>query len=295
MRQDDVDWDDHFTRLTSKSQWVKKLPARGGNAKAPQTVATFPKNRIFEDAMVATYIDPILESWRRPTTYLHNRPLAALREHGEKYWVGGDSSANDYTAWDSGCDEVFALFDCWLLEMAGVPDSFIAGYLHRKLNTRCYLGHLLPMQHSGDRFTWLFNTTRNAALTGASVGCDAATPCAFSGDDSIILGVHPPERSFRPRAWLMTPKPEVGPALEFCGFTFSRGAPVISPAVLHYRAQLSLRRGVNDPSSWRSLAQAVPFSTSSAALDSTAALIDYAQHIFDFRIPDSDLPFLTRV
>jgi hypothetical protein len=259
MAQSPPDWDPLFTKLFLKGQVVKKLGALFGRAKAGQTVATFPKSRIFEDSFWAVYVRDVVESWRLPTTYLHDQPLSRMFSWYSQFSRRGLQTANDYTAWDSGCDHVFALFDAWILEESGVPAEYIDRYLQAKFNTRSYLGPALPMQFSGDRWTWLFNTLRNAALTGASLNCKAGTPAMFSGDDSLVFGHFIYNRGFVPSDWLMTPKTERGFSLDFCGFT-AGDTLYVSPHVLLARARIAIRDGKNDPSFWDSFDLAARYS-----------------------------------
>jgi len=255
-----VDWDPHTTRMFLKSQTVKKRPAQYGPAKAGQIVATFSKSLIFRDAVWAAYVGEVIEDMRLPSTFLHNRPISFMMSWFRKWWTpGAAATASDYTAWDSGCDEVFAHFDAWLLHTVGVPDWYICDYLDLKFNTSCYKGELLPMQFSGDRWTWLFNTTRNAALTGAAFNIPVGTPACFSGDDMILLGDYGFRPGFRPGSWLMVPKILRGTDLDFCGFSFAGQRPAVDSDALLLRATLGLQQGRGDASYWDSLDLACRF------------------------------------
>jgi hypothetical protein len=112
----------------------------------------------------------------------------------------------DYTAWDSSIDAPFIKFDCWLLGQLGIPESYIETYEAETCNTRYWGGNLRLMQHSGNRYTFIFNTLRNVALTHATYANLRGVPQGFGGDDSILAG-HPVVRSsFEPARWLMRPK-----------------------------------------------------------------------------------------
>lgn len=267
-------WSDRFTRLFLKSQLVKKLGVRGKCAKAGQTVATFPKWRIFEDAVWANYVQRVVESRRSRTTFFLNKSINVMRKW-YRCWRPGPCTASDYTAWDSGCDDVFVAFDCWLLRSCGVPEHYVAAYSDRKFSTRCYLGPVMPMQFSGDRWTWLFNTTRNVALTGAAFNCPAGTPAAFSGDDMILCGDFHYNDDFHPSDWLMQPKLERGHHLEFCGFTFGEPSFFVAPKVMLHRAQLAFGSGRQDPAFWDSFDFALRYSKD-APESATAAAISLA-------------------
>jgi hypothetical protein len=292
MADSPPDWSDRFTRLFLKSQTVKKLGAAGGPAKAGQLIATFPKSRIFEDAVWAEYVGAVIEKWRRPTTYLHNQPLSAMSAWYRKHWRPGPSTASDYTSWDSGCDMVFAHFDAWILTSSGVPLEYVTGYLDRKLETRSYLGPLMPMQFSGDRWTWLFNTTRNSALSGATYDLSLGHPGAFSGDDMIVPGTPNMRADFRPRDWPMTPKVVVSAPNDFCGFEFGGSDIYVSAAALLHRAQVGLADGRNDVSFWDSFDLALRHGgklSDQSYLAAAAALSGTARDLYN--LPPSRFPF----
>jgi hypothetical protein len=286
-----VDWDPKFTRLFLKSQTVKKLGAQYRPAKAGQIVATFPKDQVFADAVWAKYVEYVLERMRRPTTYLHNQPLTGMMCWYDQFWSPGAMTASDYTAWDSGCDLAFAHFDAYILAFAGVPQDYIDAYLDRKVDTRCYRGPLLTMQFSGDRWTWLFNTTRNAALTGATFKLPVGTPAAFSGDDMVLLGSHEYRATFRARDWLMVPKLELGTHLDFCGFTFGGPRPVVSGAALVTRARIARDNAQSKPEFWDSFDAAARHGDSADPLLSNALAIA-ADVRLQFRLPPSKFPNL---
>jgi hypothetical protein len=177
-----------------------------------------------------------------------------------RHWSPGTvATANDYTSWDRGCDRVFTQFDAHLLRSAGIPEPYVATYLHRKFNSRSYLGPHMSMQFSGDRWTWLFNTLRCAALTGASLNCPTSTPAMFSGDDSAVLGRHGIVPRFAPRSWLMVPKPEITATPTFCGYQLGGPYLTVSGTVLLQRARIALRNGRRDHGIWDSLDYALQF------------------------------------
>jgi len=291
VEDSDDEWSDHFTRLFLKSQTVKKLGSRFGKAKAGQIVSTFPKQRVFEDAVWAKYVELRYAETMRPTTYIHNQPLTRMFSWYQRFWKRGANTATDYVAWDSSCDHVFAHFDSWLLRRAGVPVEYVNSYLDRKFNTRSYLGPMLPMQHSGDRWTYLFNTYRNAALTGAAFNCPEGTPAAFSGDDMILNGQWDFNDDFHPNQWLMEPKLERGERLEFCGFTFGDANPFVASAVLLHRGQIGLQSGRADASFWDSFDLAARYGSRNP-LDGTlaAAVAISSEARRYFNLPPSKFP-----
>jgi len=175
-----------------------------------------------------------------------------------KHWLPRSAmTANDYTAWDSGCDRTFLAFDCWILGLSGVPEEYIDRYREEKSTTRSHLGPHMIRQESGDRWTWLLNTLRDAAVTGASLRCPRATPAAFSGDGSVVLGRWSAEHNFRAAAWSMTPKREYGHHLEFCGHIFGDTHVAVSPDVVLHRSQYGLALGRSDRDYWRSISDAL--------------------------------------
>jgi hypothetical protein len=252
VAQSDPEWDPTFTRLFLKSQAVKKMDKVGGPAKPGQIVATFPLAKTLRDSTYALYVEKLAFRWCLPTTYLHGgASFADMQRFYSRYWVPGSlSTANDYTAWDSGCDEVFLDFDTWVLTMAGLPDDYVERYRYERLNTSSYLGPMPCMQFSGDRWTWLLNTLRNAAITGATLDCKVGTVACFSGDDSLVLGQHHPITTHKYR---MSPKLEVGRSLLFCGFRYGGTDLVVSPDVVLLRARIGLEDGRRDSNFWDSI------------------------------------------
>jgi hypothetical protein len=166
-------------------------------------------------------------------------------------------TANDYTAWDSGCDEVFLDFDCWIMGLSGLPGEYVNAYRHDRLTTSSYLGPHRTRQESGDRYTWLFNTLRNAAITGHSLRCPPSTPACFSGDDSVVLGSWFAAPDFDPHAWTMKPKPVRDTRIDFCGHAFGGQHVSVSPTVVLHRTQYGMGLGRTDPDYWRSIADGI--------------------------------------
>jgi len=286
--QSPPDWDPLFTKLFLKSQMVKKLDKVGGPAKPGQIVTTFPLLKTFRDGVWALYVEKQLLASAHPSTYLHCR--AGYKEMSTWYrtfWRPGVSTANDYTAWDSGCDATFLHFDRWLMRSYGVPQSYIELYTSGRVNTRSMAGPMPIMQFSGDRWTWLLNTARNAALTGISLEVAPRTPAAFSGDDSILLGDLPPSRSFNPRSVPMSPKPVRASVQTFCGFEFGGVDVTISPTVCLLRARIGAEQGRRDSSFWDSIDYACRLSVDAgtALPETTAAYIISLEMRSRFRLP----------
>jgi len=248
----------NFAHLFLKSQFVKKEEARYADAKAGQTVSEFNLVRQFRDAPYAYYLEHMAMKYKKDGTYLHLRASPTDMNNWYKaHWRKGEMTANDYTAWDSGCDRVFLAFDCWLMEMSGLPGEYIALWRAERLTTHSYLGPHKVRQESGDRYTFIFNSLRNAAITGASLRCPPGTSAAFAGDDSVVLGTWLRANGFVPDAWAMTPKLEFGKNLLFCGYAFGGTNISLSPTVVMHRSQYGMALGRNDPDYWRSIADAV--------------------------------------
>jgi len=114
------------------------------------------------------------------------------------------------------------------------------------------------MQPSGDRYTWLMNSARNLAVTGASLNFPALTPIVISGDDSSVCGRFGPNPSFRPRAWRISPKRIIARVTEFCGWSFGAPELHVSLAGLNHRVRVAIQRGVTTHDFWRSMAEMVP-------------------------------------
>ncbi|KAE8263888.1 hypothetical protein A4X09_0g7111 [Tilletia walkeri] len=249
----------NFAHLFLKSQYVKKEASRFAPAKAGQTVSEFNLVRQFRDAPFAHYVEELALKHARPSTYLHCRasPTEMSSWYKEHWKPGERMTANDYTAWDSGCDRVFLDFDVWIMGLCGIPNEYINRYQLDRATTTSYAGPHMIRQESGDRWTWLLNTLRNAAITGISLRCPPSSPAAFSGDDSVVLGDWRAPKEFNPRDWTMQPKPEFGTSLEFCGYAFGGHDISLSPAVVLHRSQYGLALGRNDEDYWRSIADAI--------------------------------------
>jgi hypothetical protein len=294
LADSEPDWHPLFTKQFLKGQKVKKLPVAFGRAKAGQIVSTFPKDRLFEDAVWAKYVELYLKRFKPKSMWWHDKTNSALREWYKGQWQPGvTNTATDYTAWDSGCDHVFAYFDAWILQTCGIPQDYIDGYLHRKFNTRGYLGPYLPMQFSGDRWTWLFNTTRNVAITSASYAVPYDTPCAFSGDDMILNGAFQISKAFEPHKWLMVPKPEQGVKLEFCGWQFGDTSLYLSERVITNRVMGVFELGMDNPSHWNSMDLDIrhgPRDPASSAM-ATAIQISHDARRY-YNLPPSKFPHL---
>jgi hypothetical protein len=199
-------------------------------------------------------------------------------------------TACDYTAWDTGRGLPFLYFDLWIMNQLGVKQSYRDEYARRKLESRCFRGPLPVMQFSGDRYTWLFNTLSNVALTGASQNCSSDTPAAFSGDDMILNG----DFDFTVDAhlhWPMEPKLEKASHGEFCGMTFGDQDCHLSPKILLYRGMIALGRGERSADFWRSYIHAWRFTHKDREADdfSVAALGLYYNALEIFHIPPDEL------
>jgi hypothetical protein len=284
-----------FVKLFPKGQYIKKEAKWRSKAFPSQTVSDFNLGRIFRDSPYAVYLETQILKHAYPTTYLHCRASPDdvsnwYREH----WRPGIMTGNDYTAWDSGVDHVFLEFDLWLMSVCHFPLEYIEQFRHERLNTFSHLGHHMPRQESGDRWTWILNTARNAALTGASLDCPARTPVCVSGDDSVTLGAWRRTTGFNPDDWLMKPKREEGHHLEFCGLIFGGADISFSSKVVHWRARFGLQQGRNDPDYWRSIRDAIRETASKLGSDSpalAAARLNLARAVIWFNLPpDLALP-----
>lgn len=292
-----TDWDPLTTRLFLKSQAVKKLEKLGGVAAPGQIVATFPLAKTLRDSVWALYLERLLLRDCRPTTYLHCRTtFSDMTTFYKRFWQKGPTTANDYTAWDSGCDALFLNFDCWLMTTYGIPKPYVEQYFHERCNTSAYVGPMPIMQFSGDRWTWLLNTARNAALTGWSLNCPAATPAAFSGDDSVVLGAWGKASDFRPSAVRMTPKRVVADTNTFCGYLFGMDELCVSPVVVLARARIGFEDGRRDESFWDSIDLACRYTSVNAVCGSETttayALSCSARRMYG--LPPSRFPLLPK-
>nr|QQG34641.1 RdRp [Sesame deltaflexivirus 1] len=248
----------NFVKLFPKGQYIKKKPKWRSHAFPSQTVSDFNLGRIWRDSPYALYVETMILQYAYPSTYLHCRASPDdVSSWYKQHWKQGRMTGNDYTAWDSGVDHVFIEFDCWLMNLCHFPEEYIQRFREDRYTTHSFLGNHMPRQESGDRWTWLLNTARNAALTGASLDCPRQTPICVSGDDSCTLGAWRRPSNFRPSDWIMTPKREEGTRMEFCGLIFGGTDISFDPDVVHWRSRFGLQQGRSDADFWRSIRDAI--------------------------------------
>jgi hypothetical protein len=203
-----VDWSPQQTLLFLKSQEVKKKEKWFSVACPGQIVTEFPMQKTFRDAVFALCIERVVLAECPSHIYLHlRRSTSDLKAWSADHLTGVNQFVEtDYTAWDSSIDGSFIRFDAWLLAQVGAPQAYIDCYVAEACATRCFKGNMRLMQHSGNRYTFLFNTLRNLALTQHSYSNIRDNAQAFGGDDSLIAGPAHVSPNFNPRYWLMNPK-----------------------------------------------------------------------------------------
>lgn len=291
----DLDMAFTFTKLFPKGQYIKKKAKWRCNAFASQTISDFHLGRIFRDSPRALYLEKMSLKHAFDSTYLHCRASPDdLSRWYQTHWRPGLMTGNDYTAWDSGIDHVFLEFDLWLMNLCHFPDEYVQRFKFERLNTHSFLGNHMPRQESGDRWTWILNTLRNAALTGASLDCPKRTPLCVSGDDSVTLGAWRKTTGFEPSEWLMVPKREEGSTMEFCGLIFGGVDVSFDPAVVHWRSRFGLQQGRSDKDYWMSIRQAIVETSAKLGTDSpklAGALLNLRRAMCYFNLPaDLDIP-----
>jgi hypothetical protein len=249
------DWSPLRTSLFLKAQMVKKLEKFAGNAAPGQIVTTFPMMKTFRDAVWATYLsDRILESLPGHIylhAYLTNDEMRAWYK---SWWKPSRVvTSMDYTAWDTGCNAPFLQFDVWLMAYYGLPWDYIQEYIYEKTHTVAHTGPMPIMQFSGDRYTWLFNTLRNIAITYHAIDIPFGEPIAFSGDDVAICGSWPKRKGFRPRSWAMVPKTVIADYAPFCGYRFGGDDCHPDDYTTFARAVMAAQNRRSDAGMWTSL------------------------------------------
>jgi hypothetical protein len=281
----------NFTRLFLKGQYIKKEDKRYKHALPGQIVSEFPLGKQFRDAPFALYLERMALRHAYPSTYLHARASPAdTSSWYKKHWTRGEMTANDYTAWDNGCDRTTVAFVEWLMsDLCGMPNEYVKLYVFDRMNVYSHLGPHKPKQESGDRFTWIVNSLVNAAITGASLNCPKRTACGFSGDDSIVCGSWRKPLHFNPDDWLMKPKPEFGTTLTFCGMQFGGVDVYFDTLVILHRAQNGFALGRSDPDYWRSISDSIREAGSKAPdydenLASAEFFLDTAKRVFKFSL-----------
>jgi hypothetical protein len=291
IAKQDLDSPFTFTRLFPKGQFIKKKAKWRCSAFASQTVSDFNLGMIFRDAPRALFLERKSIQHAYDSTYLHYKASPDdISRWYRRWWRTGIMTGNDYTAWDSGIDHVFLEFDLWLMNLCNFPQEYIDRVKYERLNTHSFLGYHMPRQESGNRYTWILNTLRNAALTGASLDCPVKTPICVSGDDSVTLGAWRRTQGFVPGDWLMTPKREEGVTMEFCGLIFGGNDVSFDPSVVHWRSRFGLQQGRSDPDYWLSIRQAIIETRAKLGGDSTklaGALQNLRRAIEWFSLPTS--------
>jgi len=280
------DWGVRYAKLFLKSQRVKKSHKATSNATKGQVVTDFSHTRLFQDAAWALYIERSLLKHTKRGVYLHARANFATMSkwYDRNFTKHNDVTYVDYTGWDGNVDEAFTLFYANLLRSYGMHTSQVERFVSYRLDTRAFLGPIRPMQHSGDRWTWLLNTVGNMALTGHSFS--RITPedgVCFSGDDMIVSG-KPKYDLPNPGSWGFQPKLSTSAVGDFCGFQYGGDHLYISPSELAHRGIMSLEDGVNQENYWQSYAHslrfAVPDSTQTPAYSRAVDVLRLAHSLY---------------
>jgi len=203
-----VDQDVYFTRTFLKTQVVRKSEKWFGPAKPGQIVTQFPMAKTFRDAVFALALERVVLAECPSHVYLHlRRTTSELASWCSRHLTTVQTfTETDYTAWDSGVDGAFVQFDSWLLSQIGVPKEYTRQFCDEAIRTRFWGGNLGIMQHSGSRYTFLFNTLNNLALTNCTYADTASVPQAFGGDDSLLGARLGHLATFSPKDWKMAPK-----------------------------------------------------------------------------------------
>jgi hypothetical protein len=253
------DADPSFVRIFQKGQWIKKLEARGADVKKSQVVMQVCMYKTFRDAVYAHYFQSVIMAHKHDNVLLNTAmDPSQVQEWYDQHWrTRGSVTTNDYTGWDTGMDRVFLHFDCWMMAQAGIPESYISVFFDERVGSRSFVGPLPIMQFSGDRWTWILNSTRNASVTNATFAIPPTSAQAYGGDDMAVEGRPRMRPSFRPSAWSIAPKTQRGRVLDFCGLSFGGPSLVMSAAAVVYRARLVLQRGARNPDVWSSLNDAM--------------------------------------
>jgi hypothetical protein len=262
-----VDWDPTFVSLFLKSQRVKKMPAAYSQATKGQIVTNVSYNAMFEDQVFALYLEKCILANARRNVYLHCRsPFATMAKFYRKHWVvGREVTYVDYTSWDTNVNEAFTELYANVLRSYGVDPAYVDRFVHRRLNSRSFLGPMPAMQFSGDRYTWIANTIGDMAFTGISFAQRNDMAFCFSGDDMIACGT-PKYILPNPASWGFSPKLTTAATGEFCGYIFGDRTLHISSAALLHRGRMALEDGRNDRAYWTSFDMALHQAQSPHAL-----------------------------
>jgi hypothetical protein len=254
MTRDTVDWDTDQALVFLKSDVVRKNEKWNGVAGAGQSITEFPLQKTFRDAAYALLVEKVVLAECPAHVYIHlRRTTPDLQAWCARNLTGISSfTETDYTAWDSGVDAPFFKFDAWLLTQVGVPRWYIDQYLLEATQTRCFLGNLALGQRSGNRFTFLFNSLRNIALTNHTYSGLTLTPQAYGGDDSLLAGHPNVAARFDARRWPMQPKVVRTSTGHLFGHLVSNGVLSYDYEYMHHRLVTAITERPRDRDFFRS-------------------------------------------
>jgi hypothetical protein len=153
-----------FVKLFVKTQVKAKSETINVPGKAGQTLALFQDRLLMLLGPWARYLSTKIRERLPSTVFWHNRTsLSDLDAFVKEEWADRDSTTADATFYDYHQGAPGLLFEQMLFERFGCPPDLLREYIRTKLDTTCFLGHMVIMRLTGEWFTLDGNTYYNLA------------------------------------------------------------------------------------------------------------------------------------
>jgi len=250
IRKHDPDRTGRDIVISMKGQVIKKSEKKLKDAVPPQLIHEYDIACTLSDAPYFLFLEryiipnfpPHIEFFSRESMsdFIKRAPDFIHKNRG--------TYASDATRWDVGCDAPMLNFDVHVFRKSNIDESWVSGYIARRLNSRSQHGVMKTMQNSGDRGTWPMNTVRRAVVSSLILHVTSDDTLVVNGDDAW-LDRYATADFFPDSPWFF--KDENAPTTEFSGLMLSQTGKVsYSPTGLQYRCWLLEERGVVDPNRW---------------------------------------------
>nr|WKE35355.1 polyprotein [Rhizoctonia zeae gammaflexivirus 1] len=247
----DPDWAPDVVDIFMKAQTVKKAGkmASPENPAAPvkpgQTIVNFHTSVIAKWGPWARYIAHKVDESMPGHMYVHyRRNVRDLQRFLAAHWRDELSVSSDYEAYDSTQDGVSGNFEALLMAHLGFPTELIDEYRVMKCSLRDKDGPLAVLRHTGEVFTYLFNTLTNIAYTHLKFVIPTGCAQVYGGDDRTLNCVPTirPAWSRLSRYMSIVETAEVTNAPEFCSWRLRPEGVYKDPRLLYWRCRYMLTR-----------------------------------------------------
>jgi hypothetical protein len=281
--------------LFLKQQVVKKVEKYDTLAFPGQTItAKSALANAADDAMAYVFQRLIVDLLPTNVHYCLDDTDTEVKDRLSALSGAGGFTNIDYTRWDSGVCLGVHSFYAYVFDRLGFPISWTRDWLLRTVSARSHLGHTMPHQESGNRFTLIHNTFGNHMITHATMQVNATSEL-YKGDDSLLDGTVVAKPN-APR-FLAVPRAITGPVVDFVAFTVGAGPPHLSSqklfkSVLHYYTRGATLEQITAYTAL--LDQASPDNPDThSARDLLSRMMDYAQATIRSR-SDGESPVITQ-